>query len=488
MQEKHIQRTSKLLLIVHSVTAVFVTAGMVSQLKLSELPVAFSVFPLVLNILVYALCLFMYFQFRTTEKYPFCVCIGFSIIYMAILWMSASGVAYPYMIPIMVVMVLFMDRKLIMITSVLFGCANIVRVIMNFAGATNVEDVIEANMIEVIITVLTILAAVTGIRILQGFLAESMEELTSVVDSNVKTADRIKTVAGNVQGRTKTAVDDVNETLQVTESVNSAMADIAAEMDNVMNAVAQQTDQTQMIQGTLDEVYTQTEQIVGYMDDIEDALKASMDAMKELTNTVDSAIGEVQDMEAAAETLKSKSDEVRGVVDVIVNISSQTNLLALNASIEAARAGEAGRGFAVVADEIRNLSEQTKRETDNIAVILNELSRDANLVTAKVEQNVTLSNEENRLVKSTQEQFSIIHDKADVLSDNIHMVEAKMSELMNANELIVDSINILSSGSEEISASISEAHEMSNQNVKVVHNFADSIREISESMGTLSES
>lgn len=488
MKEKHLQRTGKLLLIVHSVTAVFITIGLVSQLKLSGLPVVYSIVPLVINILVYTLCLFMYFQFKTTEKYPFSVGIGFSLIYIIMVWLSPSGAAYPYMIPIMVVMVLFMNRRLILITSGLFGCANIVRIIMNFAGAENVDDVIEANMIELIITVLTILAAVTGIRILQSFLTESMEELTAVIDANMKTADRIKTVAGNVEGRTRTAVDDVNETLRMTESVNSAMADIDAGMDSVVNAVAQQTNQTQMIQGTIDEVYAQTAQIVGYMDDIEEALKTSMEAMQGLTNTVDSAIDEVRDMEAAAETLKAKSDEVRGVVDVIVNISSQTNLLALNASIEAARAGEAGRGFAVVADEIRNLSEQTKRETDNIAVILNELSRDANLVTAKVEQNVALSNEENRLVKSTQEQFSIIHDKADVLSDNIHMVETKMSELMDANGLIVDSINMLSSGSEEISASVSEAHKMSDQNVRVVHNFADSIREISENMSTLSES
>ena len=488
MKEKHLQRTGKLLFIVHSVTALFVTIGLISQLNLSELPVVFSVIPLVMNILVYAFCFFMYFRFRTTEKYPFCVGIGFSLVYIVILWMSASGVTYPYMIPIMVVMVFLMDRKLIMITSILFGCANIVRIIMNFAGAENVNDVIEANMLELIITVLTILAAVTGIRILQGFFTESMEELTAVMDANMKTADRIKTVAGNVEGRTKTAVEDVNETLRMSESVNSAMADIAAGMDSVVSAVTQQTDQTQMIQGTIDEVYAQTAQIVGYMDDIEEALKASMKAMNELTNTVDSAIGEVQDMETAADKLKTKSDEVRGVVDVIVNISSQTNLLALNASIEAARAGEAGKGFAVVADEIRNLSEQTKRETDNIAVILNELSNDANLVTKKVQQNVALSNEENRLVKSTEEQFSIIHNKANVLSDNIHMVETKMSELMNANGLIVDSINTLSAGSEEISANISEAYKMSEQNVKVVHSFADSIREISENMGTLSES
>ena len=486
MQEKHLERTSKLLFIAHTVTAVFIMIGLVSQLKLSGLPPVLSIVPLIANIVVYIFCAVMYFMFKTTEKYPYCVGVGFSLLYILMLWLSSSNATYPYMIPILLVMVLLMNRKLILITGSAFVVANVVRIMINFSTAESVDTAIEASMIELIITILTVAAAVTGIRILQKFIADSTEELTAVMDSNMKTADKIKTVAGNVEGMTRTAVEDVNETLQMTESVNSAMGDISAGMDSVVSAIAQQTDQTQTIQGTIDQVYTQTEQIVGYMDDIEEALKVSVTAMKELTNTVDSAIGEVEDMRSSAETLKVKSDEVRGVVDVIVNISSQTNLLALNASIEAARAGEAGRGFAVVADEIRNLSEQTKRETDNIAVILNELSRDANVVTSKVQQNVALSNEENRLVKSAQEQFSIIQDKADILSDNIHMVEAKMSELMNANGLIVDSINVLSSGSEEISASISEAHRMSDQSVKVVQNFADSIMEISEHVSTLS--
>lgn len=485
MKERHLERTGKLLFIAHTVTAVFIVIGLISQLKMSGLAPVLSIVPLAVNIVVYVVCAIMYFMFRTTEKYPFCVGVGFSLVYILMLWMSASNATYPYMIPILLVMVLLMNRKLVLFTGGIFAVANGVRIVINFATAQSVDTALEASMIELIITILTVAAAVTGIRILQKFMTESTEELTAAMDSNMKTADKIKTVAGNVEGKTRAAVNDVNETLQMTESVNSAMGDISAGMDSVVSAIAQQTDQTQTIQGTIDQVYAQTEQIVGYMDNIEDALKASMTAMSELTDTVDSAIGEVENMRSSAETLKGKSDEVRGVVDVIVNISSQTNLLALNASIEAARAGEAGRGFAVVADEIRNLSEQTKRETDNIAVILNELGRDANVVTSRVQQNVALSNEENRLVKSVQEQFTIIQDKADILSDNIHMVEAKMSELMTANGLIVDSINILSSGSEEISASISEACRMSDQSVKIVHNFADSIMEISEHVSTL---
>ena len=191
MKEKHLQRTGKLLFIVHSVTTLFITIGLVSQLQFSVLPPAFSIIPLIFNILVYAFCLLMYLRFRTTRKYVFCAGVSFSLVYIVILWLSASGTTYPYMIPLMVVMVFLMDRKLILITSSLFGFANIVRIVMTVAGAGDVNDVIEFVMIELIITILTILAAVTGIGMLQKFFAESMEELTAVMDANMKTADRI---------------------------------------------------------------------------------------------------------------------------------------------------------------------------------------------------------------------------------------------------------------------------------------------------------
>ena len=64
---------------------------------------------------------------------------------------------------------------------------------------------------------------------------------------------------------------------------------------------------------------------------------------------------------------------VANVADQVQAIAKQTNLLALNATIEAARAGDAGKGFAVVASEVKQLSDETRKATDQIGATLKSL-------------------------------------------------------------------------------------------------------------------
>ncbi|MBP5305290.1 MAG: chemotaxis protein, partial [Lachnospiraceae bacterium] len=212
-----------------------------------------------------------------------------------------------------------------------------------------------------------------------------------------------------------------------------------------------------------------------------------IEGVDKLLDTVKNGMEATHDMELAAKALTDKTQSVRGVVDVIVSISSKTNLLALNASIEAARAGEAGRGFAVVADEIRVLSEQTRTETENISAILNELVEYAGNVSEKVQENVALSDTENELASGAREQFDSIQSQTGILATNIAEMGGKVNSLRDANEKIVDSVSTLSSSSEEINASVDSAVNASAENLEIVGKVGKVIEDIAKNVKELNK-
>ena len=81
----------------------------------------------------------------------------------------------------------------------------------------------------------------------------------------------------------------------------------------------------------------------------------------------------MDDIEAGTSGLEEDIKAVANVADQVQAIAKQTNLLALNATIEAARAGDAGKGFAVVASEVKQLSDETRKATDQIGATLKSL-------------------------------------------------------------------------------------------------------------------
>jgi hypothetical protein len=83
------------------------------------------------------------------------------------------------------------------------------------------------------------------------------------------------------------------------------------------------------------------------------------------------------DLAEAMNEIGDSSTEIGAIIKVIEGISSQTSLLALNAAVEAARAGEAGRGFAVVADEVRSLAGKAAEAAGETAKLIETSERNA---------------------------------------------------------------------------------------------------------------
>jgi len=176
--------------------------------------------------------------------------------------------------------------------------------------------------------------------------------------------------------------------------------------------------------------------------------------------------------------LKSETDSISSVLDVIRGIAEQTNLLALNAAIEAARAGDHGRGFAVVASEVRVLAQKTQESTGDIQQMIANLQAGSDRAARSMQDTLgTVQTGASNVVRAGELLARIAEGVTGISDRNMQIASATeeqslVAEDINRNVMQINDVAIqVSAGAEQTAATSLELARLSEQQQQLVGRF-----------------
>ena len=270
-----------------------------------------------------------------------------------------------------------------------------------------------------------------------------MEKLQHIMKLIISNTQKLEAVVGDVEQSIRTSNDSAADLSAVTEELSATMQEI----ENVASVINQNAD------AVLDKVVEIAEKS-GSINDYSKEMKKNADKLEaDARSNMEQTSVKVEEilnvLNQAIEQSRSV-EQVNGLTNDILNISSQTNLLALNASIEAARAGDAGRGFAVVAEEIRQLADSS-RETANRIQQIN------GVVTNAVHN---LSDNAGNLVEymrgSILPEFESFVEGGAQYRDNATYIETVMNEFPEKTDALKSEVDAIAGSISNITNAIEE--------------------------------
>jgi len=290
----------------------------------------------------------------------------------------------------------------------------------------------------------------------------------------------------------KVIKEETDSSTEMVNSLYSASGDIAKSMQNISDStekivenITEQNYMTQSIQTAISNTQQYSSEMVAVASVSNEEIRTNQDMMGKLMEQSGQIAENNVLVTDAMEQLQDKVDKVASIANMILKISNQTTILAINASVESSRAGEAGKGFSVIAEQIRQLAEETKKSTESITNIVDDLNANAKTVVNAVGVSLKAADSQNQMIRTAADAFDELSGNMNVLIKNIQEIGNRIDNLSTANNQIVDNITQLSALSEEVSASAEETNHLTELNVNYARRTRESIQKMNQTTASL---
>lgn len=439
----------------------------------------FAVF-CILALLPMILAYITYFRNKDNNLTKYIIMVGFGVFYLFIIFTTTSPVAYVYAFLIATVLLVYNDLKLTIIFSSGVSLGNIIHVVYLGVSGQIVKDNlanIEIRLASVVLfSVFLVLASIVLNKLNKRKLDEINQEkdrTAQLMNNILYTSQRITSDIEVVTGKMSLLEDSANKTM-------SSMEEVAHGTSDTADSIQQQMEKTEKIQGTIMMVHQVSDKIDTNLNNTRRELENAQKNIDDLIDRVNISNEENARVSKELAELNEYASQMQSIVSLIEAITGQTSLLSLNASIEAARAGEAGRGFAVVATEISGLATQTRDATENIANLINNISKELEEVVTVVEGMIGNSNIQSDAARNVADSFEVINVSASEVFEESNNLKDLVEELTVNNQAIVEGIETISAATEEVTAHSTETYESSAENSEITNEVGQIIQGLND--------
>lgn len=264
-----------------------------------------------------------------------------------------------------------------------------------------IKRVAERSKEKVSQLILNVIVLVSGTTLLGLFLSwlvsrQITEPLRRVVDAMVRVSagdlrkedwedfavgrDELGQLSSALAGMKGSLRTLISETVEATNSLNAAAAQVAASSQQQTASTSEQMAAVQETTATMEElgqtghqVSERAREVGATAEATSTASVSGVEAVQTTYKIMEQIREQVQVTASNIVALSEKNKAVRDVISTVNDIAERTNLLALNAAIEAASAGDSGARFSVVAEELKSLADQAKTATGEVRSILEDI-------------------------------------------------------------------------------------------------------------------
>lgn len=394
--------------------------------------------------------------------------IGYGLLYTFVLFTAQNALVFTYAIPMIVVIPLFNNKKHTTLLGVAICLENIIDAALQLSRAEDPKTLLATLEIQVLVMIVIICYVIAVSNGNERFEKIRAARLTLQEEKTRELMNDILSVSSHMTGTIEKVSTEVAHLKESVDQTVTSMQEVTGGTGESSQAVQRQLVKTEEIQTHISDVEKVSQIITDNIHTTGNAVSVGQKHITELnryTVQVDQAGRKVAEV---LEMFRQTTSRMNTITDLITNVASETSLLALNASIEAARAGDAGRGFAVVASEISGLASQTTEATDNIVSLIESVSSQVDTMVQTIQELIRTGNEESRCAEETSRSFTTISDNISVIQDHSQQLATVVKNLASANREIVDSIQTISSITEEVNAHASETHDISERNQSIV--------------------